>query len=821
MSYLRKLLEIRRFRVPRALVSFVVAAAIVIVAFPGVVFLGGSMSTVGVYEVVGPVPSRSVSVYPNLESSARFRDLGAPLWQLVPATKLMRDAIWSGDSPFWNPYSAAGSFGPETLADIKFSPFVLLVALFGATSTAFTIVTLGLIALALFCLQQLFTRTLGLSRLAATASCVVWLLTGFAVSEVNTPVGAPYVLFPVLLYALAEFQLRRRISRFLLAVATYTGFILTTFVTVQLLLLVLVHAVVLLLGVSHPRTADLTLSRRSRFRRLLTRQIVVPATAAAVSAYVWIPDLVAALHGGSDLAVYGKRVPLTTRNLDLIKVLTRWPLHGTAWSGYVGVVALMVVAVALPRSRGLERRFLLLVVGVGTFALTLQTGFVLVRPIGGLPGFRSVNADYWAALAGASFSVGVGVAVAVIEARGASIRAAQFVGGAFVVWLGASWYGSAVSGQAFSAWGFAAAMFLVVVVVALVYVANARPSRRRAVAAIAVVLMGFELFSYENHAHAQRVDIESSVPDYVTFLQKHLNGDRILNVGRKSLNAEWGAVFGIPQLETFNIMQQPNYRDFYLSYIANPPEIGLALEIGRTSSHFRADPTALDLLSVKYLVVDRYMKSYDAAVRAKYPLAFVDRRAGVRIYENLHRFPRAYLSPALSRGDAPDPKTGFTQAVTVTEDTKLLAAASRASITPDARGAGAGTARIVEYRNDSVRVEVDSASPAVLVLTDSYAPGWHVVVNGTPQHLARVDKTVRGVLVPAGHSTVVFHYRSAARAAAAWISAAAIVLLAALGLTEIAQRRFLRILSPRAQAKRPHVRIRPVTCSSVRATQAT
>ncbi|HEY5173119.1 MAG TPA: YfhO family protein [Acidimicrobiia bacterium] len=773
---------------PRALASLAAAAVIAVAVFPEVVFLGGSLSPVGLAQVVGPVPTRTVSVYPSVGSNAPtagIRDIGARVWQLVPATKIMKRAIWSGESPFWNPYPAAGSLGPETLADIKFSPFVLSIALLGASATAFTFVTLAFIVGALFCLQELFTRTFRASRVAATASCIVWLLTGFAVSDVNSQIGAPYVLFPVLLYALVEYQRRRTISRFLAAVAVYSGFILTTFVSIQVLVLLFVHAVLWVFDVSHPRPAELEMPRTDRIRRQFSRQIAVPIVAAGLTAYVWIPDVVAALHGGADLSLYGKRVPAAKANLDLLKVLTRWPMHDAAWSGYIGIVALMLLAVALPRAEGLQRRLLVLAGVLGLFALTQQTGFVFLRPVGYLPGFRSINADYWAALAGASIAVGVGVAVSVIEARGPSAQAARIAGGVFTIWLAASWIGSAVTGHPYSTWGFVAATLLVLLVVVLVHVAATRPHRHRALAMIAVVLMAFELFSYHNHVHIRRVDVESSTPQYVTFLQQHLDGDRILNAGRAGLYPEWGEVFGIPQLETVNIMQIPSYRAFYVNNV-DPTDPGLFLEVGHSAfTPFSASPTALDLMSVKYLVVDQGLTTYDTGVRAAYPLAFVDQRAGVRVYENPQRFPRAYLSPALTRADAPDPASGFSEANTITQDSDLLSAASRAGMPPTTTGANVGTAQVVEYRNDQVRVEVDAETAAVLVLTDSYYRGWHVTVNGKSQHLARVDETVRGVLVPAGQSTVLFRYRPPARSDAAWISTATIVLLAALVLSEL------------------------------------
>jgi len=62
-----------------------------------------------------------------------------------------------------------------------------------------------------------------------------------------------------------------------------------------------------------------------------------------------------------------------------------------------------------------------------------------------------------------------------------------------------------------------------------------------------------------------------------------------------------------------------------------------------------------------------------------------------------------------------------------------------------------------------VRIEVDTNRPSVVVLADTYQKDWSATVDGQPTHLGRVDDVVRGVVVPAGHSTVVFRYRSPAR----------------------------------------------------------
>jgi len=68
-------------------------------------------------------------------------------------------------------------------------------------------------------------------------------------------------------------------------------------------------------------------------------------------------------------------------------------------------------------------------------------------------------------------------------------------------------------------------------------------------------------------------------------------------------------------------------------------------------------------------------------------------------------------------------------------------------------------ARIVQSRPMRVEVEVEAQRPGVLVLADSWYPGWEAMVNGEPAVVHPVNLALRGVVVPAGRSTVVFEYR--------------------------------------------------------------
>jgi hypothetical protein len=788
-----------RGRLRGALASAAVAVLLVVVVFPEVVLLGGSLSPVGLNDVVNRSAERHVvQLYPNWQAPtprSRVRDVAARVFQLVPATKFMNRALRDGESPFWNPYSAAGSLGPETVADMKFSPFVLLVGLLGASATAFTVVVLLFVILALFCLQQFFTRTLGAGRMAATAACVVFLLCGFAASDIDSQIGAPYVLFPVVLYAVAEYHRVGGWGRFAIAVAAYAGFILTTFVPVQLLMLVLVLTLTVLLDSACWKPIANGHSLPVRCALVARRHVVAPAVALLVTAYVWVPDLGAVLQAGSDITSYGTRTPRIKGGLEILKLLTPWPVRGGSWAGYLGIAPLVVIVAALPRALGRQKLLLWSTTGLTFFAAAEHAGLVGFRSIARLPGFRAVRSDYWASLAGASAVVAIGIAIAVAEQRGLSVRGALVAGAAFAAWIMLALCVSALSSRdQISALGVVAALALIAVVAMLAYLGARQPSRRQLFAALALGVIALELFTSQNHARIRRFDVEKPPPSYVDFLRQRLGENRVLNAGIDGIYPEWGAALGIPQIETLNITQIPQYRTFFDEYV-NPAEGGRFLQIGNGNRPipFRANASALDLLSVRYLVVDEHLSQYDAQVRTTYPLAFTDRRAGINIYENPDPFPRAFLSPALARDDPRATTTSWSRTTTRTDDQQLLADARRLGIPTYSRTVGTvGAADITGYHNDEVRIQVHTSRPSVLVLTDTYHANWDVTVRDERAHLARVDDIVRGVVVPAGASTVIFRYRSSTRTLArdvSLITLGALAVVTGLGIRRDRRRR--------------------------------
>jgi hypothetical protein len=761
-------------RLPDPVVALLVAVLLVVVAYPEVVFLGGSLSPVGMNGLLDRnFQPQTAQVYPNTTTDspgAGVQDVGARLWQLVPATKFVHDSIAHNESVSWNPYSAAGSYGPETLNDIKLSPFVLAVALFGASATAFTFVALLFEILALYCLQRFIVRSLGMSHLAALAGCLVFMLAGFGASDFSSQVGAPYVLFPVVLYTLVEFLRRGGALRLFVAVGAYAAFWLTWFVPVQLLMAPFIHGVALVVDASNtPRRSGETTARRAR--HLIARQLVVPLIALAVTAFAWLPVVDALRHGSGDVSSYADRSFTNSGKLRVLKIASPWLTNTQAWVGYIGIAPVMLAAAAWSRTRGRDRRLLTFCIVAGAFALALHAQLPGVELVDHLPLVRSIRPDYWSAVAASASTVAVAIAVDVVARRGADVVAAALVGIAFAVVIVGAWGVNILLGWGgVPILGVCAALALVAALIALAR-ASRRVSHRRIVMIATVALLGLELFSYQNHTRYKRFDWENRPPAYVSYVQQHVGDERVLTAGRGAMYPEWGTVFGIRQVETINGFQIPTYRTFFNRYV-NPGNTDLFL----TNYHvpFRAEPRALNVLSVRYLVVDTSETAYNDGVRANYPLAFNDPAAGVSVYRNDNAFDRVYVSPALAPLVAPQQ---WSQTVTQTRDPRLLADARTAGIPSSASSRAGGTARIGSQSNTSIHIEVNATNPGVLVVTNSDQSNWTATVNGRRAHLGLVNDVVSGVVVPRGASTVVISYHSSARTLGGRLSLLTILLL--------------------------------------------
>lgn len=99
-----------------------------------------------------------------------------------------------------------------------------------------------------------------------------------------------------------------------------------------------------------------------------------------------------------------------------------------------------------------------------------------------------------------------------------------------------------------------------------------------------------------------------------------------------------------------------------------------------------------------------------------------------------------------------------------------------------------GKIRITNISKSDIEIKVETANQAFLVLSDVYYPGWIAKINNTSTHLYRTNYLFRGILVPAGSSTVQMEYRPTSFRLGLVITSASFLLLAFIVIIKIPRR---------------------------------
>jgi len=144
----------------------------------------------------------------------------------------------------------------------------------------------------------------------------------------------------------------------------------------------------------------------------------------------------------------------------------------------------------------------------------------------------------------------------------------------------------------------------------------------------------------------------------------------------------------------------------------------------------------------------------------EFPLVFSD--GGINIYENKDAYPRSFLVHKFQVTDSyenaqsiiKNPDFDLRNEVVLENNLPIEQADLLTSSTLDERS----SAKIVLYSSNKVTIDVNSKSASLLILTDTYYPGWHAYVDGKESTIYRADGLVRAIFVPPGNHIVEFSY---------------------------------------------------------------
>ncbi len=318
--------------------------------------------------------------------------------------------------------------------------------------------------------------------------------------------------------------------------------------------------------------------------------------------------------------------------------------------------------------------------------------------------------------------------------------------------------------------GVALAIGLVAVIVLFAWASRGPRSSKAAVVVLAGLLLVL-VAERPVYAYAERLmgrdlstweaDVDASPGIEFLLGQPEIDLDRVLAFGEEPARL---AAAGLQQVDGYEVMYPLAYHALFGALTA--PELADRPDRWTFFHHWgnravtfgpRIDPELVALLGVRWL----YVRGDEIPTVPGIVERFRD--SDVTVYEVPEPLPRAFVVNDVA---VLPTEEAVVEALSAADLDSLreraFIAAGPDSDELEATGSSAsddqpGTATITRYTPDEARVTVEGAG-GLLVLTDTWAPGWQVTVDGRPMPIHRVDGALRGVVVAPGIHEVEFRY---------------------------------------------------------------
>jgi hypothetical protein len=299
----------------------------------------------------------------------------------------------------------------------------------------------------------------------------------------------------------------------------------------------------------------------------------------------------------------------------------------------------------------------------------------------------------------------------------------------------------------------------------------------------------------------------------VRFLQDRLSDgtSRMLGVPHRVGYPMTPMIFGLADLRGFAALPLRRYAEYLRAVDVAAPPAAPSPRSDMASSmvvqHVRVARSALlDLAAARWLVVPRrHPGTPDPLLDGDPDLRLALDDGPVLVYENRAAVPRVRIvhaavtladeNAAVAWARGIGARDGHARDLGL-EDTVMIEADARGdrpALLPP-RASAREVVRITEQQNpDRLGIEARLDSPGLVVVADTYAPGWHASVDGTPTSIHPADLMFRAVPVPAGLHHVELRYRPRGFTVGMVLFVAATVACAlALVVTPRTERRYLR-----------------------------
>jgi hypothetical protein len=279
-------------------------------------------------------------------------------------------------------------------------------------------------------------------------------------------------------------------------------------------------------------------------------------------------------------------------------------------------------------------------------------------------------------------------------------------------------------------------------------------------------------FAWDVHRLIPREWVFPSLPE-INLVQSDPDVSRVVGTNT-TFHPNAAMVYGLQDARSYDGLDVRHYRELLAGTFGS----------GVLPSLNSAGPfSLLNLLNVKYVMTEPGLRL---------PEGWFERVNSdpVGVFRNTRVLPRAFLVETWQVVDDGEGRDLLQRGIVDSRRCVLLASAPDPAERPEAAIEGAqGRVTIVRDANNSVDLDVEAAGRSLLVLSDTYFPGWRATVDGQPVKVHRANVAFRAISVPAGRHRVQFAYRPDSVRIGGAVSAASLVVVIGLSITPVWRRR--------------------------------
>ncbi|QXI57798.1 YfhO family protein [Pseudomonas sp. OE 28.3] len=772
-----------------------VALLLILAAFPDVLFNGASLRLTD--QVTGAVMGlQKKSVYPipmGTDWWGGYNDSGGATYQSDPMIQFMAHTLRNGESPYWNPYSAAGALGPEALVDQKFSALTVVSALFGGSSLSFNIAIMIALYFGVFFIYRTVREVFGLSSIAAASAATFYLLNGYITANLGSNVTQSYLYIPVCLYTALVLIDRLSVLTWSMAVLAFALFFSCTFMPTTITGLLAIGLIVVGCLIASIQTGKYSVKQGFFVLAVLATSVLASGLLLAPLYFPFLENLksLGTLDDYSKRIFWGLRFPNALASFYTPSYLFEsynamepaaafWDDAGSITGNSVfhsGVVAIALASCAFS-ARLKHFKWLVSLCALGGLFIVVR----LFDPVwihwlfSYLPIVGNIGSQYWWPVIMLAMVVLVGFGVNNLQQRDFYLLPyivfmAILVASLVYLFNLFGLHAPALEYKTNSLYFIVATVVLMsVVVLTLKYVPRTAKCSG-AVFLVVLITLFVELLGWGKMSRFERSDVFDKMPVAIQFVKDNIGHYRTLNFGQGGLDPELGSAYQIQEVSTMNQGNLPAFNDFFYSTfnLANTQRIGYDARFAPRGSFptfmlIQDKPNAnsinweaVDVLGVKYVLLPVAYSAYKEELKR---VGFVEAYESLRtvVMENTKVLPRAF---SVRMAERPD------------NNSAKLPPGFRNTLVP---------AVIETYRNSKVVLSGDVTEESLVFLSDNWHSNWSALLNGKKAPIIKVENTFRGVIVPPGHYTITMEYQPKSLSWALGCSLLIVLLLISLGL---------------------------------------